>query len=185
MLPAYRCSHSLYLILDISSIFFDPFPTFFEKSRSSERLSWYIWFCEQFFYLCLCRNSGMVSSWNPDGFIAFHTMKSCHQIFYGESERMSDMEISSDIWRGNRNIKSLSTFSWLWKANIFFFPDILCSCLWGFWFVLFWEIWHIKKRKINQDDYIYFSVFASGFCQIRPSITKKVRIKISISKRKE
>ena len=58
-------THFFHLILNISRIFLNPFPAFFQKFFATKLFTVASLRTKAFFYLGLCRNPRMIRSWNP------------------------------------------------------------------------------------------------------------------------
>ncbi len=109
MFPTHRGSHASHLFLDIASVFIDPLPAFSEEFFSSHLLAVGSCLLHALLDSCLCCDPSMIGSRNPESGVTTHTMIARHDILECEREGMSDVEVTGDVRRRDRYIKSLST----------------------------------------------------------------------------
>lgn len=54
-------------------------------------------------YDCLGSNPGVIVTRQPEDSIPAHPLPSYQSVFEGDSQSVSDMQVSSDVWRGKDN----------------------------------------------------------------------------------
>ena len=126
----------------MSTILSYPFLTSLEKGLSPYNFSMFSLFRELLFDSSLSRYACMIGTRNPESRVSTHAVISDHDVFDGEHQRMSDMELTGDIWRWEGYIEFFPISRICREKTLPFFPELLDSTLGCLRCILFWEFGH-------------------------------------------
>jgi hypothetical protein len=110
--PVQAGTDSSQLVLNTISMGFFELPNLFNELFSAQIVSGFtLIFHELLFNNCLGSDTGMIRSRQVKSFKALHSFSSNDGILNGNSERMADVKVSSDVGRGKGDSESFGVGS--------------------------------------------------------------------------
>ena len=130
------------LLNDSAAVFAFPFPCTFQETFTAEVL-----FGESFFLHCVYNLSlgcdrSMVSSWQPEGFIALHSSETDQNILQGFIQCVTHMQLTGDVRWWNYDGVWFFVRIWLSVEISAVQPKLIGAVLYLFWIIDLGQFFH-------------------------------------------